>query len=150
MRITILNLVFIFMSVSHIYADTKKLDDIAACAGVIMGNAAVDLLSDDEQSFDAASQVAYAAYFSQVFSVEYKPEEVQFSDTIFLGNINKITTLANSGDYDSDVYNEVIDCYQKISLHIIEKSKVIIEYEDKWRELQTTNTENLKRFLLAG
>ena len=39
-------------------ANTDKLDNIAACAGVILGNGAVDFFLGDEASFDAAAEVA--------------------------------------------------------------------------------------------
>ena len=46
-------------------ADTDKLDNVAACAGIVMGNGAVDFYLGDEASFDAAAEFAYSAYLSE-------------------------------------------------------------------------------------
>ena len=52
-------------------AQTQKLDNLAACAGVVIGNGAVDFYLGDEQSFDVAANIAYSAYLSEVFSGGY-------------------------------------------------------------------------------
>ena len=53
-------------------AQTEKLDNLAACAGVVIGNGAVDFYLGDEQSFDVAANIAYSAYLSEVFSGGYQ------------------------------------------------------------------------------
>ncbi len=57
----------LFLS-SFAKAQTEKLDNLAACAGVVIGNGAVDFYLGDEQSFDVAANIAYLAYLSEVFS----------------------------------------------------------------------------------
>ena len=39
-------------------AKTEKLDNLAACAGVVIGNGAVDFYLGNEQSFDIAANIA--------------------------------------------------------------------------------------------
>ena len=60
-------LVLIFSS-SFVRAQTEKLDNVAACAGVVIGNGAVDFYLGNEQSFDDAANIAYSAYLSEIFS----------------------------------------------------------------------------------
>ena len=53
-------------------AQTERLDNLAACTGVVIGNGAVDFYLGDEQSFDVAANIAYSAYLSEVFSGGYQ------------------------------------------------------------------------------
>ena len=39
-------------------AETNKLDNIAACAGVFIGNGAIDFFMGDEAAFDGAAEIA--------------------------------------------------------------------------------------------
>ena len=43
-------------------AETTEIDNIAACAGVVIGNGAVDFYMGDEEAFDVAADIAYTAY----------------------------------------------------------------------------------------
>ena len=49
-------------------ADTGKLDNLAACAGVVLGNGAVDFYLGDEASFGAAAEVAHFAHLAEAIS----------------------------------------------------------------------------------
>ena len=60
----------LLFSISFAKAQTEKLDNLAACASVVVGNGAVDFYLGDEQSFDVAAEIAYSAYLSEVFSIE--------------------------------------------------------------------------------
>ncbi len=71
-------------------ANTDKLDNIAACAGVILGNGAVDFYLGDEASFDAAAEVAYSAYLSELLSGSFSENDVEIADQILGGNLDKI------------------------------------------------------------
>ena len=67
---------FILMTAALVWvpnamADTNKIDNIAACAGVVIGNGAIDYFIGDEASFDDASDIAYTAYLSEVFANQY-------------------------------------------------------------------------------
>ena len=48
-------------------AENNKLDNIAACAGVVIGNGAIDFFMGDEAALDAAADIAYSAYLAEVF-----------------------------------------------------------------------------------
>ena len=65
--VTSVLIALLFLS-SSAKAQTEKLDNLAACAGVVIGNGAVDFYLGDEQSSDIAAKIAYSAYLSEVFS----------------------------------------------------------------------------------
>ena len=47
---------------STAFANTNRVDDLAACAGIVIGNSAIDFFMGDEESFDSAANIAYTAY----------------------------------------------------------------------------------------
>ena len=68
----------------------NKIDNIAACAGVVIGNGAIDYFIGDEASFDDASNIAYTAYLSEVFANQYAQTDIQIADQILAGNVDKV------------------------------------------------------------
>ena len=46
---------------STAFANTNRVDDLAACAGIVIGNSAIDFFMGDEESFDSAANIAYTA-----------------------------------------------------------------------------------------
>ena len=78
MRI-IKSVIIIFLALSFLSsfaeAQTERLDNLAACAGVVIGNGAVDFYLGNEQSFDVAVNIAYSAYLSEVFSGGYQQND---------------------------------------------------------------------------
>ena len=55
--------VLLFLS-SFAKAQTERLDNLAACAGVVIGNGAVDFYLGDQQSFDVAAIFSKLAFFN--------------------------------------------------------------------------------------
>ena len=131
-------------------AQTEKLDNIAACAGVVIGNGAVDFYLGDEQSFDIAANIAYSAYLSEVFSGGYQQNDLQVADQILGGNVDKIINAHNSDNFTADVYEEVVACYRALSKQLMEGAETIINNQSNWNELKNTSIETLKRMLRAG
>ena len=131
-------------------AQTEKLDNLAACAGVVIGNGAVDFYLGNEQSFDIAANIAYSAYLSEVFSGGYQQNDLQVADQILGGNVDKIINAHNSENFTADVYEEVVGCYRALSKQLIEGAEIIINNQSKWQELKNTSIETLKRMLRAG
>ena len=80
-------------------ADTDKLDNIAACAGVVLGNGAVDFYLGDEASFDAAAEVAYSAYLAEVLGGSFSQNDLQIADQILGGNLDKVINAYNSDTF---------------------------------------------------
>ena len=131
-------------------AQTEKLDNLAACAGVVKGNGAVDFYLGDEQSFDVAADIAYSAYLSEVFSGGYQQNDLQVADQILGGNVDKIINAHNSENFTADVYEEVVGCYRALAKQLLEGAETIINNQSKWNELKNTSIETLKRMLRAG
>ena len=142
-------LVLLFLS-SFAIAQTEKLDNLAACAGVVIGNGAVDFYLGDEQSFDVAANIAYSAYLSEVFSGGYQQSDLQVADQILGANLDKIINAHNSENFTSDVYEEVVACYRALAKQLMEGAETIIDNQSKWNELKNTSIETLKRMLRAG
>ena len=111
-------------------ADTDKL---AACAGVVLGNGAVDLYLGDEASFDAAAEVAYSAYLAEVISGGFSQNDLQIADQILGGNLDKVITAYNSEAFDNDLYEEIVSCYRQLSIQLIERAEVISSRKDEWK-----------------
>ena len=131
-------------------AQTEKLDNLAACAGIVIGNGAVDFYLGDEQSFDVAADIAYSAYLSEVFSGGYQQNDLQVADQILGGNVDKIINAHNSESFTADVYEEVVACYRALAKQLMEGAETIINNQSKWDELKNTSIETLKRMPRAG
>ena len=139
----------LFLS-SFARAQTDKLDNLAACAGVVIGNGAVDFYLGDEQSFDVAADISYSAYLSEVFSGGYQQSDLQVADQILGANLDKIINAHNSENFTADVYEEVVACYRALAKQLMEDAETIINNQSKWNELKNTSIETLKRMLRAG
>ena len=142
-------LVLLFLN-SFAKAQTEKLDNLAACAGVVIGNGAVDFYLGDEQSFDVAVNIAYSAYLSEVFSGGYQQNDLQVADQILGGNVDKIINAHNSENFTADVYEEVVACYRALAKQLMKEAETILTNQNKWNELKNTSIETLKRMLRAG
>ena len=71
-------------------AEATEIDSIAACAGVVVGNGAVDFSMGDEEAFDVAADIAYTAYLSIVFEGQFSQDDLQIADQILAVNLDKI------------------------------------------------------------
>ena len=140
----------LFFLSSFANAQTDKLDDLAACAGVVIGNGAVDFHIGNEQSFDDAANIAYSAYLSEVFAGGYGKSDVLVADQILGVNVDKIISAYNSENFTADVYEEVVGCYRSLSKQLMERAETIINNQSKWKNVKDTSIETLKRVLRAG
>ena len=107
------------------------MDNLAACAGVVIGNGAVDFYLGDEQSFDVAADIAYSISF-EVFSGGYQQNDLQVADQILGGNVDKIINAHNSENFTADVYEEVVGCYRALAKQLLEGAETIINNQSKW------------------
>ena len=131
-------------------ANTDKLDNIAACAGVVLGNGAVDFYLGDEASFDAAAEVAYSAYLSEVLSGSFSQSDLQIADQILGGNLDKVINAYNRDNFDNEVYEEVVGCYRQLATQKLENIDVIDSRKNEWQGLMDTSIQTIKRMLRAG
>ena len=132
-------------------ADTDKLDNVAACAGIVMGNGAVDFYLGDEASFDAAAEFAYLAYLSELLGgKDHSENDVEIADQILSSNTDKIINLYNNDSFDNEVYEEVVGCYRQLGTQILERMQTIMMNRDEYQEMINTQIQTLKRMLRAG
>ena len=140
----------LLFSCSFAKAQTEKLDNLAACAGVVIGNGAVDFYLGDEQSFDVAANIAYSAYLSEVFSRTYQQNDLKVADQILGGNVDKIINAHNSENFTAEVYEEVVACYRALAKQLMDGAKTIIDNQSNWNDMKNNSIETLKRMLRAG
>ena len=140
----------LFLS-SFAKAQTERLDNLAACAGVVLGNGAVDFYLGNEQSFDDAANIAYSAYLSEVFAGGgYGQNDLRVADQILGGNLDKIIIAHNNENFTADLYEEVVGCYRSLAKQLLEGAEIIINNQSKWETLKNTSIKTLKRMLTAG
>ena len=132
-------------------AATERLDNVAACAGIVIGNGSVDLLLGDEASYDAAAEFAYLAYLSELLGGEdHSQDEGEMADQILRNNANKIINAYNNDSFDNEVYEEVVGCYRHLGTQILERMQTIMMNRDEYQEMIDTSIQTIKRMLRAG
>ena len=141
---------WLFFWCSTASADTNRLDNIAACAGVVIGNGAIDFYMGDEVAFDKAADIAYSAYLSEVFLGEFSQNDIQIADQILASNLDKVIAAYNSETFDSEMYEEIVGCYRALSIQLLEAAQVIIDNQEAWSEVKTVSITTTKRVLSAG
>lgn len=132
-------------------ADTERLDNVAACAGIVIGNGSVDFLLGDEASYDAAAEFAYLAYLAELLGGEdHSQDEGEMADQILRNNANKIINAYNNDSFDNEVYEEVVGCYRLLGTQILERMQTIMMNRDEYQEMIDTSVQTIKRMLSAG
>ena len=146
----VLLLSWLFLWSATASADTTKLDNIAACAGVVIGNGAIDFYIGDEAAFDKAADIAYSAYLSELFAGEFAQNDIQIADQILASNLDKIIAAYNSDTFDSDMYEEIVGCYRALSIQLLDAAQVIIDNQEAWGDVKNVSIKTIKRVLSAG
>ncbi len=141
---------FVFSTISVAKSNTEKLDNIAACSGIVLGNGAVDLFLGDEASFDAAANIAYTAYLSEAFAGGYEQSDIQIADKILGGDTDKVIVAYNTDAFSNDLYEEIVACYRLISTQLIERGEPTFTNDNKWLDLKEKSMATIKRMLKAG
>ena len=132
-------------------ADTERLDNVAACAGIVIGNGSVDFLLGDEASYDAAAEFAYLAYLAELLGGEdHSQDEGEMADQILRNNANKIINAYNNDSFDNEVYEEVVGCYRLLGTQILERMQTIMMNRDEYQEMIDTSVQTIKSMLSAG
>jgi hypothetical protein len=129
----------------------QDMDEIASCAGVIVGNASVDYILGDKQAFNDALNIAYYSYLPSVMGVSAllssSEEERQFTEQILSSNIDKIIIAYNNGNYDNNLYEEVVGCYRMLGTVLL-KPEIQADLKmskDQYNEIITKTSSNLRR-----
>ena len=131
-------------------AETTEIDNIAACAGVVIGNGAVDFYMGDEEAFDVAADIAYTAYLSIVFEGQYSQDDLQIADQILAVNLDKIIAAYNSETFNDVMYEEVVRCYRVLSSQLIASGQTIIDNYQNWGQVKQSSLTTIKRVLNAS
>jgi hypothetical protein len=144
--------VFLFVAISlsqFVYA--SDLDDISACAGVVVGDAYVDLaMGVNEDKFDDTYNYAVGLQLAALKSVGLGGDESLISDQMFASNLDKMTNIANSGTYTSDVLIEVINCYRILAPMSEKYSDELRETKTMLNQLAPQKISFMRRMLRAG
>ena len=127
-----------------------SIDDVAACAGVIVGNGAVDYMLEDEESFNNSAQFAYSAYLSLILTNPLSQDDIALADQILGGNVDKVIIAYNNDAFDYDLYEEIIGCYRMLSVVALENAETILEGSGRIQPIIDNQLNNLKRVLSAG
>ena len=141
---------WLFFWCSTASADTNRLDNIAACAGVVIGNGAIDFYVGDEDAFNKAADIAYSAYLSEVFAGQFSQNDIQIADQILASNLDKVIAAYNSETFDSQIYEEIVGCYRALSIQLLEAAQVIIDNQEAGSEIKIVSIKTIKRVLSAG
>ena len=132
------------------------MDKVATCAGLVVGNAAVDYIYGSEQAFNDAIKVAYYALVPTVNGVgalvSFTDEERAFTDKITSANIDKVIIAYNNGNYDTALYEEVVGCYRMLAVVLIDPlTQLYLKDSKDVVDAKIEKTiKNLKRILDAA
>ena len=136
---------FLF-SINHALA--SELTDVAGCAGMIIGDAAITYdLDGNVDNFEVALEVAYAGYFGYVFGSKPAQQDVLQADTVMQKNIELIFNKYENGTYTNDTFQEVIECYQVNSIQLIVHGEAIRDNAQIIRKFAGDATNNMMALL---
>ena len=128
----------------------KELDNVGACAGVVIGNASVDFSLGDQKGFDDGIKLGITAYVSQVFANNYSKNDIAIADKILASNTDKIINAANTQTFDETIFEEVIKCYRMLSILVMKNADIIKINSKKINNIINQRNKLLRRMLSAG
>ena len=128
----------------------KQLDNVGACAGVVIGNASVDFSLGDQKGFDDGIKLGITAYVSQVFANNYSKNDIAIADKILASNTDKIINAANTQTFDETIFEEVIKCYRMLSILVMKNADTIKINFKKINNIINQRNKLLRRMLSAG
>ena len=130
----------------------NPLDDAAACAGSLIGNATVDLSQGRDDRFDEGVDLAYAGYLTHIFAAKgsYKQADVELADKILAVNTDRVIEAANSNAFDSDVYEQIVACSQFLALQVMRNPGIYADNSKRIAALSADNKNRIRRLVKAG
>ena len=145
----------LFFLILNLVINTKilianELDNVGACAGVIIGNASVDFSLGDQKGFDDGIKLGITAYVSQVFANNYSKNDIAIADKILASNTDKIINAANTQTFDETIFEEVIKCYRMLSILVMKNADTIKINSKKINNIINQRNKLLRRMLSAG
>ena len=144
-----------FLLILNLAINTKiltanELDNVGACAGVVIGNASVDFSLGDQKGFDDGIKLGITAYVSQVFAKNYSKNDIAIADKILASNTDKIINAANTQTFDETIFEEVIKCYRMLSILVMKNADTIKINSKKINNIINQRNKLLRRMLSAG
>ena len=145
----------VFFIILNLTFNTKlltanELDNVGACAGVVIGNASVDFSLGDQKGFDDGIKLGITAYVSQVFANNYSKNDIAIADKILASNTDKIINAANTQTFDETIFEEVIKCYRMLSILVMKNADTIKINFKKINNIINQRNKLLRRMLSAG
>ena len=128
----------------------KQLDNVGACAGVVIGDASVDFSLGDQKGFDDGIKLGITAYVSEVFANNYNKNDIAIADKILASNTDKIINAANTQTFDETIFEEVIKCYRMLSILVMKNADTIKINSKKINNIINQRNKLLRRMLSAG
>ena len=128
----------------------NELDNVGACAGVVIGNASVDFSLGDQKGFDDGIKLGITDYASQVFVNNYSKNDIAIADKILASNTDKIINAANTQTFDETIFEEVIKCYRMLSILVMKNADTIKINSKKINNIINQRNKLLRRMLSAG
>ena len=138
------------LAISTKILTAKELDNVGACAGVVIGNASVDFSLGDQKGFDDGIKLGITAYVSQVFANNYSKNDIAIADKILASNTDKIINAANTQTFDENIFEEVIKCYRMLSILVMKNANIIKINSKKINNIINQRNKLLRRMLSAG
>ena len=132
------------------FVTANELDNVGACAGVVIGNASVDFSLGDQQSFEDGIKIGITAYLSEVFAKKYSKDDIAVADQILASNTDKIINAANTQTFDEKVFEQVIKCYRELANLILKNANTIKTNSKTINNFVIQRSKLLKRMLSAG
>ena len=144
-----------FFLILNLVINTKiltanELDNVGACAGVVIGNASVDFSLGDQKGFDDGIKLGITAYVSEVFANNYNKNDIAIADKILASNTDKIINAANTQTFDETIFEEVIKCYRMLSILVMKNAATIKNNSKKINNIINQRNKLLRRMLSAG
>ena len=128
----------------------NELDNVGACAGVVIGNASVDFSLGEQKGFDDGIKLGITAYVSQVFANNYSKNDIAIADKILASNTDKIINAANTQTFDETIFEEVIKCYRILSILVMKNADIIKINSKQINNIINQRNKLLRRMLSAG
>ena len=145
----------LFFLILNLAINTKilaanELDNVGACAGVVIGNASVDFSLGDQKGFDEGIKLGITAYVSEIFANNYSKKDITIADKILASNTDKVINAANTQTFDETIFEEVIKCYRMLSILVMKNADTIKINSKKINNIINQRNKLLKRMLSAG
>ena len=132
------------LALSAVPAGGEDLEQVAACAGTVIGQSVVDLYYEDATAFEEGARLALLAYYGSINARDYSEEEIEAADLLLGEQTDRILSAANEDRYDGVMFGEVLDCYRQLALGLYENRAVLDADAQAYEEAVDISIEALR------